>query len=1213
MTDFPQKSTQSLSPLQRAALTLQEMRTRIDSLERSKTEPIAIVGMGCRFPGGVTDPESFWELLHQGKNAVGEIPERRRELLDRSEPSYPKRGGFLDRIDEFDPEFFGISPREAATMDPQQRLLLEVSWEALENAGIAPSRLMGSQTGVFLGISLNEFLKSSLFGDDTAIDIYSATGNALSIAAGRIAHWLGFQGPALAVDTACSSSLVAVHLACQSLRLGECRMAISAGIYLILAPQTTLAMAKLNALSADGYCKTFDASADGYGRGEGCGAIALKRLSDAQADGDRILAVIRGSAVNHDGRSSGLTVPNGTAQQAVIRSALQNARVHPQNIQYVETHGTGTPLGDPIEVRSLSTVLGENRSTSQPFAIGSVKTNIGHLEAAAGIAGLMKVVLAMQQGEIPPHLHLQQLNDRIDRSHITIPTERTPWQVNSDGTRLAGISAFGFSGTNAHAILEAAPERSISPKSTRSHQILCLSAKSERALQQRIEALAGYLRDRHPPLPPLLRGDLADICVTENAGRSHFSHRFAVLVSTRSQLQAMLDAPQESIATSDTASTPQQKIAFYCPSTVDRTPTIDPLLYDSAPEFKRAIDACANCLDAENAALLLSVCQGEKRENLPVSIEMACQVAFVQLWRSWGIEPTVTVGDGIGERVAAWVSGNLSLQDLFAQISADCDKPGLSESSIASLREAGCDVAIAMGTLESSATSNLVWLPSIDPRRSNWEVLLESLRQLYLRGVDICWHAVEAGQQRISIALPTYPFQRQSYDIAIPNSSQNAPSQPSETLLGHRLASPLSAIQFEANWHLDRLPLVRDHRLQGQPIANLVMYLEMLQAGAIATWNRPIRQWNGLRVPHPLAFSSDLCHRVQLILTPQTTDRSEFQIFSQPPHASESTSWVPHITGDVQFALSPEFSQASSLEIDSLKRELTDCWDAETFYRQVRSHGADLGPSCQVLETVWRKDGEALGQLALSKLTMSSDYHLPLQELDACFQLFAACIPPDLTDTYIILSLQQLELDEIDRENPPKWVYAKIQTPVTDWHDLDRVATLSADIVLLNDRGQCVMKATQLQLRRWDSTAARSRSKLASKGTLSTSETIESRSIDVPNLSKFAEGSESEQLEIVQRYLIATLAKLLRLPEDKLKGQEHLAEMVDSLIAFELQGKIETDFQVRLPIENFLGRSTIAQLASTLLEQRVLTSLVLQNQFSSQSSETSGEMESLIL
>ena len=413
MSNTSEDSNQ-LSPLQRAVLALKEMRSKLDTLERSRTEPIAIIGMGCRFPGGANDPESFWQLLCNGVDATREIPSDRWDINAYYDPNpqtpgkmYTRRGGFLDRVDEFDAEFFGIAPREAVSMDPQQRLLLEVSYSALENAGQAPDKLSGSQSGVFIGISAHDYEQLGGLSD---IDVYTATGNALSIAAGRLSYFLGLEGPTLAVDTACSSSLVAVHLACQSLRAGECRLALAGGVQLILSPQTTIWMSKMQALSPDGRCKTFDAAADGYGRGEGCGMVVLKRLSDAIADRDNILALIRGSAINQDGKSSGLTVPNGMAQQALIRAALTNANVEPNQVSYVEAHGTGTSLGDPIELKALAEVLGKRQPDKQPLTIGSVKTNIGHLEAAAGIASLIKVVLAMQHEEIPPHLHLNQLN-----------------------------------------------------------------------------------------------------------------------------------------------------------------------------------------------------------------------------------------------------------------------------------------------------------------------------------------------------------------------------------------------------------------------------------------------------------------------------------------------------------------------------------------------------------------------------------------------------------------------------------------------------------------------------------------------------------------------------------------------------------------------------------------------------------------------------------
>lgn len=467
-----------LSPLKQAFLKLEEMQSKLDAMERKQTEPIAIIGMGCRFPGGANNPESFWQLLYDGVDATREVPSDRWDVSAYDKANLKDfntisthRGGFLDtEVDRFDAEFFAIPPREAVNVDPQQRLLLEVSWEALENAGIAPDKLNGSRSGVFVGINNDDYKQLMMSGSGNA-NAYSFTGNTASVAAGRLSYFLGLQGPSLAVDTACSSSLVGVHLACQSLRLRECNLALAGGVNLILSQHLSIVLSKMRALSPDGRCKTFDAAADGYGRGEGCGVIVLKRLSDALVDGNNILALIRGTAINHDGRSSGLTVPNGLAQQAVVKAALENADVKPANISYVEVHGTGTALGDPIEVEALRAVLAEGRSKTQPILLGSVKTNIGHLEAAAGVAGVIKVVLAMQHKKLPPHLHLKKLNSAISQESfpIVIPKEQTPWSLVNGQQRLAGVSSFGMSGTNAHAILEEAPTKIKRKKATNVH------------------------------------------------------------------------------------------------------------------------------------------------------------------------------------------------------------------------------------------------------------------------------------------------------------------------------------------------------------------------------------------------------------------------------------------------------------------------------------------------------------------------------------------------------------------------------------------------------------------------------------------------------------------------------------------------------------------------------------------------------------------------
>ncbi|MEO1297583.1 MAG: beta-ketoacyl synthase N-terminal-like domain-containing protein, partial [Cyanobacteria bacterium J06636_16] len=449
--------------LRNATMQIRSLRSELDAVRRQQTEPIAIVGMACRFPGGANTPEAYWELLRNGVDAITAIPSQRWDVAAHYDPDadvpgkmYTRHAGFIDGVDQFDPQFFGISPREAHSLDPQQRLLLEVSYTALENAGQPPFDLRGTRTGVFVGVSFDDYAQLSVrSGDLTRIDAHSSLGNTRSIAAGRVSYTFGFQGPTMQLDTTCSSSLLAVHLACQSLRSGESNLALAGGVNLMLSPEPTIGFCKLKALAPDGRCKTFDAAADGYGRGEGCGMVVLKRLSDAIDNQDPILAVLRGSAVNHDGLSNGLTAPNGAAQEAVLRQALVNADVEPEQVQYVEVHGTGTRLGDPIEVLALNKVMGQR---SDPLLVGSVKTNIGHLESAAGVASLIKVILSLQHQQIPPHLHFQTPNPYIpwDKLAVEVPTQLTPWPANED-SRLAGISSFGMSGTNVHLILEEAP------------------------------------------------------------------------------------------------------------------------------------------------------------------------------------------------------------------------------------------------------------------------------------------------------------------------------------------------------------------------------------------------------------------------------------------------------------------------------------------------------------------------------------------------------------------------------------------------------------------------------------------------------------------------------------------------------------------------------------------------------------------------------------
>jgi acyl transferase domain-containing protein/phospholipid N-methyltransferase len=666
MTDT-RPGAEALTPVKRALLEIRDLKAQLARAQGALHEPIAIVGMGMRLPGGVHDAEGFAELLWSGTDAIVGIPPERWSLdaLYADDPDAPGKmttryGGFIDQVDQFDAEFFGISPREAASMDPQQRLMLQVSWQALEDAGHAGPELAGSRTGVYLGVSNNDYGRA-LYAHPELIDAYFSTGNAYSVVAGRLSYFLGLQGPAVVVDTACSSSLVALHQACQGLRLGECDMALAGAVNLILTPEMNINFSRARMMAPDGRCKTFDAAADGYVRGEGCAVIVLRRLSDALADGDRVLAVVRGSALNQDGRSGGLTAPNGPAQEAVLRAALASAQVPATAIGYVETHGTGTPLGDPIEAGALGAVLGEGRSADQPLPIGSVKTNIGHLEAAAGMAGIIKVVLAMQRREIPPHLHFHTGSPHIawDTLPLTVPTRVTPWApINS--RRLAGVSSFGFSGTNAHVILEEAPEATVpaAAGAERPLHLFALSARDGATLQELVR--------RHDAALARASAPIADICFTANAGRTHFSHRMAAIGANADDIRRGL--VQATASRVEGAQRPQ--VAFLFTGQGAQYVGMGRTLYDSAPVFRRALDECATRLAPFLGLGLLEVVFAEPGTASPINetayaqpATFAIEYALAALWRSWGIEPVAVMGHSLGEYAAACVAGMLPLDD----------------------------------------------------------------------------------------------------------------------------------------------------------------------------------------------------------------------------------------------------------------------------------------------------------------------------------------------------------------------------------------------------------------------------------------------------------------------------------------------------------------------------------------------------------------------
>jgi acyl transferase domain-containing protein/acyl carrier protein len=667
-----------LTPLQRAALTIKQLRRQVTELEQAAAEPIAIVGMGCRFPGDADTPDRFWDLLEQEREAISAIPPDRWDTHELYNPDpdaggiYVRRGYFLREVDRFDPAFFGLSPREANSLDPQHRLLLEVAWEALEDAGQAPDQLAGSQTGVFVGIGQNDYAQLQLFaGDHSKIGAYDGTGNGLCFSSGRLAHILRLRGPNLAIDTACSSSLVAVHLACQSLRARECDTALAGGVQLILSPEVTLFLCRARALSPDGRCKAFDAAADGYGRGEGCGVVVLKRLSDALAAGDDVRAVVLGSAINHNGPSSGLTVPSGPAQQALLRRALATARLEPDALDYVEAHGTGTALGDPIEVQSLEGVF---RGADHRLLIGSVKTNIGHLEAAAGIAGLIKVALALERGVVPASLHLRQPNPTVawENNGIVVADRRMEWPQRGEG-RVAGISSFGISGTNAHVILAAAPAAVpvIPAEAERPLHVFTASARTPEALREQASRIGRHIARGGA-------GDVADLCFTANHGRAQNDVRLALVVrdveDLGTQLAAFRDAgPADGVPSEGRDPAP---LAWLFTGQGSQYHSMAGALYRSQPGFRRTLQDCDEILRPVLSPSLLDVWFSP---DFPGLLDQTCyaqpalfvlQCALSELWASWGIEPAALLGHSVGEYAAACRAGVFSLEHGLRLIAA---------------------------------------------------------------------------------------------------------------------------------------------------------------------------------------------------------------------------------------------------------------------------------------------------------------------------------------------------------------------------------------------------------------------------------------------------------------------------------------------------------------------------------------------------------------
>ncbi len=639
---------------------------------------IAIVGIGCRFPGGAHTPASFWKMLCDGVDAISELPSDRFDLDDLFDPDpatpgkiYTRWGGFVEGIDEFDADFFGISPREVRRMDPQHRLLLEVVWEAFEDAGVVPEQISGTNAGVFIGISTQDYAHLHMRpGYRTQIDAHLNIGNALCAAANRISYLFDLHGPSFAVESACSSSLTAVHLACRSIRHGEADMAIVGGVNVVLAPELTIGFCKASMISPDGRCRAFDAGANGYVRSEGAGVVVLKSLSRALEDNDPIYALIRGTAINEDGRTAGISLPNGDAQERLLRQALREAGVSSSAIQYVEAHGTGTAAGDPIEAGALGRVFGAGRTPENPCLIGSAKTNVGHLEAGAGITGLIKTALSLKHRRIPPSLHFREPNPEIpfDDLHLRVATTLSPWP-SSEGPAMAGVNAFGFGGSNAHVILQEPPQAVLhgEPHRQDSPHLLTVSARTLEALRSYAERYVHYLREE-TAVP------LHDLCFTASRRRTHHEHRLSVVGSDRGEFIEHLEdflkkEDRAELATGRAHRTREPRLAFAFSGMGPQWWGMGRWLLAEEPVFREALEECDRLLRPISGWSLLDELGKSEAESRIARADLAhvanfaVQVALTALWRSWGVVPDAVVGHSSGDIAAACVAGALELRD----------------------------------------------------------------------------------------------------------------------------------------------------------------------------------------------------------------------------------------------------------------------------------------------------------------------------------------------------------------------------------------------------------------------------------------------------------------------------------------------------------------------------------------------------------------------
>jgi acyl transferase domain-containing protein len=1216
------------------------------SIQLPTDNPVAIIGMGCRFPGA-SDVAEFWNLLCSGKDMVREVPPERWRVdgvYDENPNTKGKInsrwGGFIDNVDQFDPLFFKISPIEAERMDPQQRLLLEVAWEAIENAGWGNDGILGSRTGVFVGLAQTEYAWFQ-FSDPQNIDKYSIIGSAHGIGANRISYAFDFKGPSFTIDTICSSSLLSVHLACQSLRNNECDLALAGGINLLLTPFSSMGLTKMNLLANDGRCRVFDADAKGIVRGEGCGMVLLKPLARAIEDNDRVYAVILGGAVNQDGRSNGITAPNVNAQEAVLRECYSRAGISGSELQYIEAHGTGTILGDPIEARALGSVISEDREKNRPCYVGSVKSNFGHLEPASGVAGIIKVALSIYHKKIPPSIHFNKANPYIpfEELNLRVPATLMNWPYSDP--LLAGVSSFAFGGTNVHIVLKEAQgdfnqqkADTVSPPES----LFTASGHTQQALNQQLEKYATYLSGKKDT-PPLY-----DFCAATCLRRRHHKYRFGCAGSNTDDICASI---QNYLARQhDAKPTKWQRIVFLIPDYSASIANLDDHPINPLPGFRKA----AEDIKAQVGAALKTA---QMTANHP---EWECKISYLvnclsicQVIQSWGVEPDYLVGIGDGEVVASIENGSVSLQEGLSQFLAkgndkqgsffseqlsqmpghDLEKQeiptfGLHDPecatthrnnddglypriSIPQLKELIEDTSSSLFfSVLPSPTDDIVFSKISDKNPSSvrlWRFqpdkpliksMLEFASDAYMKGYPIDFQSI-VQPPAFFVDLPPYPWQHESYwiknngmkvrcDALLQNmrQPQDLPENKDHRypLAGIRIETALTDHYiYESRIGLSSFPYLADHAVFGSPFVPSSFFIEIVRE--VATLELGINEYRNisLSIDRGIFLPVDGKNRiVQTILCKENPDRISYVVSSQALMSNGATRWIRHAHGE----LSKADEKAEEKKVDEIRARCQKLLDVNELYQDFERRKMHWGPLFQGIEALWQGDSEALGYIRMPEgLTDQLEfYETHPAFLDAAFQVIAATIPREarelITDAYV--------LSHIDRYHVsapvPNTIVCHARLTGTEGEDLIR-----GKVSILNSDGRLIAEADGMNFMRIKLEKNKEGKEAGADSARALCSSAGNNSVNSQN-NLFAGKDKHTLNKMVGEYLIKEIVNILEHDTNTLDLNMSVEELgIDSLSAIDLVDRVENYIGIIVPLDIIMQGGSLHEIVDAIVMQ----------------------------